>query len=77
MLVNIQSTRGNQVTKLYPKHKHTQNAGSSVLWRSLQRNFTLAIRVGRHVDLLLVKAAHTHTQIVTSGSCRRAGTARV
>lgn len=38
MFVNIQLTRGNQVTKLHPIHKHTQLASSSVSWRSLQRN---------------------------------------
>ena len=69
MLVNIQSTRGNQVTKLYPIHRHTKHASSSVSWPGVQLYFTLAIRVGRHVDFLFVKdAAHTHTHTHTHTS---------
>ena len=66
IIVNIQSKRGNKLTKLGPKHIHTQHACYSTRWRSYKRNFTPAIRVGRHVDFLFVKAAaHTHTHTYT------------
>ena len=79
MLVNIQSTRGNQVTKLHPKHKHTQHASSSVSWRRLTTKLYTSDtrRPPCRFSVCEGRSTHTHTHVVTSGSCRRAGTARV
>lgn len=63
MLVNIQSTRGNQVTKLHPKHKHTQHASSSVSWRSLTTKLYTSDtrRPPCRFSVCEGRSTHTHT----------------